>query len=81
MVNPFSSIDEFTSGEYLLHLPEVEVVENVIAVDADRRLILDGVEPYPMRLSEEVLRLCGGQGAKNLTLVCTRRLIEPRKLG
>lgn len=76
--NPFKVIAEFTSGIYLVHLKETGIVDYVVAVDANRRIILDSQEKYPMSLNENVLRLCGGDSASNLTVHCVRRLVDPR---
>ena len=74
--NPFSFFANATSGVFLLHLQELDVVDHIIIVDANRKLIFDSAEKFPMRLSERLLRQCGGEEAANLKIVTARHLVN-----
>lgn len=78
MANKCRELACFSTGVYLVHLRQLGVVDHIVVVDAGRKLILDSEEPYPMTLSEGLLRKCGGDEVKHLTIACGRRLIEQR---
>ncbi|KAI0560883.1 hypothetical protein FGB62_98g054 [Gracilaria domingensis] len=56
-------------GYVLVRLQSGDEVDHVVTVDARRGLILEGAEEYPLRLSEETLRLCGGGPKARVTEV------------
>lgn len=74
--DPFRYISRATSGVYLLHLHQLGVVDHIVVVDANRNLIIDSAEEYPMRCSEELLRKCGGKEAEKLQIIGARILID-----
>ena len=54
------------SGVFIAHVFQPKVVSHAIVADAGRKLIIDSSEDYPMRLSEDLLRKCGGEQATEL---------------
>ena len=66
--NPFAYLACRGSGVFIAHVFQPKVVSHTIVVDAGRKLIIDSSEDYPMRLSEELLRKCGGEQATELRI-------------
>ena len=50
-----------SSGVFVVRLLRGNICDHVVAVDCDRRIILDGVEEHPLRLTAEYLALCTGE--------------------
>ena len=74
--NSFSFFANATSGVFLIHLQELDVVDHIIIVDENRKLIFDSTEQYPMSFSQRLLLQCGGEEAANFKIVTARRLVN-----
>ncbi len=57
----FRWLAESAKGVRLVRVVESGILERCFCVDANEALIYDSAEEYPLRLLEEVLRLCGGE--------------------
>ena len=70
----------------MVRLVEPKVVDHCLVIDGKRRLIIDSAEPFPLFLTEDVLRRCGGSEAKNLIVAEVRQILpvvglaEPKAL-
>ena len=62
----FDWLSKRTEGKYIVRLCEAGVVDHCIAIDANRGLILDSAEEYPLELSINAIRCCGGSEAQGL---------------
>ena len=51
---------------WIVHLKFRQLVDHVICVDAEKRMIYDNAEVYPFPLSVENLRRCGGPTAPEI---------------
>ena len=51
-----------SSGVFVVRLLRGNICDHVVAVDCDRRMILDGVEEHPLRLTAESLALSKREG-------------------
>ena len=58
--NRFAYLASRESAVYLVHVFQPNLVSHTLIVDAGRTLIIDNAEEFPMRLSESLLRKCGG---------------------
>lgn len=74
--NPFAYLATRESGVYIVHLYELKVATHALVIDVNRGLIIDSAEDYPMRLSEELLRKCGGDHAKALRVDEVRMVVK-----
>lgn len=55
------------------------LVDYCVTIDAGARIIIDSTERWPMVLSEEVLKLCGGSNARNLRVGEIRKVVKQRE--
>ena len=76
--NPFAYLARRDSGVYLVHVFRPNLVSHILVVDASRKLIIDSAEDFPMRLSESLLRKCGGQAATALRIGEVRKIVSQR---
>ena len=53
-------------GVWIVRLVRQQESDHCLVVDGLRKLIIDSSEQYPLRLCEEALRLCGGDGENEL---------------
>ena len=74
--NPFRYLATRETDFYLVHLVQHGVVNHAVVVDARRKLIIDSEEKYPLTLTEEVLRKCGGEEAENLQVEDLRLILD-----
>lgn len=56
----FDFLDFSANGVWVVRLVASSLSNHVVVVDCDRRVILDGEEEYPVRLSGNNLRWCSG---------------------
>ena len=57
-----------TDGVFLVRLRRGSAVDDIVTVDCRRRTIWDNAEEYPLRLGEEALLLCTGDGEENVSV-------------
>ena len=74
--DPFGWLGGAAHGVWIVRLKQRNVVDHCVVVDGVRGLILDSAEEYPLRLSAEALRLCGGSAATNLEVAEAREIRE-----
>ena len=72
--NRFAWLGNLRSGVWLVRLVEPKVVDHCVVVDGARKLIFDSPQAYPLCLSAEVLRLCGGMEVNNLSVAEAREI-------
>ena len=65
-------------GVMVVRIMEEEVVDHCVVVDAGARIIVDGCEKYPLELSMDTLRLCGGSEATNIRIAEVSFLVKQR---
>lgn len=63
-------------GVYTVQRKQFNVVEHSADVDADRKLILNSSERFPIRLSERLLRSCGESEGKKSKISSVRRTVD-----
>ena len=66
-------------GRWIARLVEVGVVDHCVFVDGRRRLIWDCVEEYPVALTADTLRLCGGPNARHLQVREVREVVPQKE--
>ena len=66
-------------GVYVVRVYERLVTDHCIVVSGSRKLILDSEERYPLQLTEDCLRLCGGVDAKLLKVGEIREVVVQSK--
>ena len=74
--NRFAYLASRESFVYIVHVFEPKVCSHTVVIDANRRIIVDSAEDYPMRLSEELLRKCGGDQSKSLRVGEVRMIVK-----
>lgn len=74
--DPFGWLGSLDWGVWIVRLVKPRVLDHCIVVDGARKLIFDSAEQYPLRLSAEVLRLCGG-GEGDKLHVAEAREVHP----
>ena len=62
----FDWLENLRCGKWIVRLCQIGLVDHCIAIDADRKLILDSAEEYPMELCDDAIRCCGGAEAEEL---------------
>ena len=75
-INRFAYLAGRESGVYVVHVFEPKVSSHTVVINANRKLIIDSAEEFPMRLSEGLLRKCGGDHAKNLRVGEVRMIVK-----
>ena len=73
-VGAFDWLGGQSSGVWIVRLVQGNEVDHCVVIDGNRQLILDSAENYPIRLSAECLRLCGGDEVPNLQVAEIREL-------
>lgn len=53
-------------------------VDHSVVIDGNRKLVIDSSEQFPMRLSVEALKLCGGEGVGQLRVAQVKQLVHAR---
>ena len=76
--NLFAYLASSDSGVYLVHVFQPNLVSHTLVVEAGRKLIIDSAEDFPMRLSESLLRKCGGEAANALRIREVRKIVSQR---
>ena len=76
--NPFAYLASRDSGVYLVYLFQPNLVSHTLVVDAGRKHIIDSAEYVPMRLSESLLRKCGGEAATAPRIGEVRKIVSQR---
>ena len=61
---------------WLVFLVQGNKVDQCITIDGTRKLIFDSEEEYPLRLSAECWRPCGGANVQGLQVAGIRELRE-----
>lgn len=75
----FAFLDSRKSSVYVVHVFEPKVSSHTVVIEANRNIIIDSAEQFPMRLSEELLRKCGGDHASNLRVGEVRMIVKQRQ--
>lgn len=57
-------------------LQQKEIADHVVVIDAESKLIIDGAKEYAMKLSKNVLCLCGGPEPTNLDVVEAHLIVD-----
>ena len=70
----FAWIGKLNRGIWLVRLVQPHVVDHCVVVGGPRKLTIDSEEEYPVRLSVETLRLCGGDEADKLVVAEAREV-------
>ena len=74
--NTFAYLASIDSRVCLVHVFQPNLVSHTLVVDAGRKLIIDCAEDFPMRLSESLLRKCGGEAATALCIGEVRKIVS-----
>lgn len=77
--NGFKMFNDVEGGVFIARLMQVNVVDHVVCVDANRKLILDSAEEYPLKLSAEALKLCAGDNCSNPRMVEVVEIVDLSK--
>ena len=78
MDNPFMWVARRKSGVWIIRVIEQNLVDHCIVVDGSKGLIHDSACRFPMRLSEQLLRRCGGEDARRLVVAEVRELVKQK---
>lgn len=65
-------------GVWLVRMIVTNESDHCVAIDADRALILDSVEPYPITLCERALALCGGASQGKVIVAEVFQLVDDK---
>ena len=74
--DPFKWLCSKKSGVWMVRVTQRGVVDHCVVINAERGLIHDSASPYPLSLSDNVLRSCGGTAADKLEISEVRELIR-----
>ena len=72
----FIRIAKRKSGVWIVRVIPQKLVDHCIIVDGSKGLIHDSACRFPMRLSEELLRRCGGDDAIHIFVAKLRELVR-----
>lgn len=61
---------------FLVQLKQKQVVDYCVVVNGIHRVAIDSSERYPLMLSEDVLRLSGGDDESNLVVYEVREVVS-----
>lgn len=74
--NPFKWLAHHNQGVWIVRIVEHGIVDHCVALDCNRGIVHDSASRYPFALTEDVLRLLGGDEAKNLRVAEVRELVK-----
>ena len=77
--NSFRWLAKKAEGIWIVRLAQSNAVDRCVVVDATSGFIIDSVEEYPITLTEDTLRMCGGDDADNLHVAEARRIVVQRQ--
>ncbi len=75
----FRWLAESAKGIWLVRVVESGIVDHCFCVDTSEALIFDSAEKYPLRLTEEVLKLCGGETSKTVKFAEAVRVVKQQQ--
>lgn len=73
--DPLKYISNAVEGKFIVSIRQVGIVNHVIYVNADKGIIVDGFEEYPLKLSVESIKACAGCQANKFIVGEIRRLV------
>lgn len=75
---PFKWLARQKTGYFVVHLKVSGKIDHAVAIDGEKRLILDPEEPCPVRLTENNIILCGGDNTEDSVRVEAVREVSYR---
>ena len=74
--DPFKWLCSRKKGVWMVRVSQREVVDHCVVINAERGLIHDSASPYPLGLTNDALRSCGGTAANKLEISEIRELVR-----
>ena len=76
--DPFQWVLKQDDGIMVVRVVEEDVVDHCLVVDSGARIIVDYCEEYPLGLSMDTLRRCGGSASMNIRIAEVSFLTKQR---